>query len=154
MKDEISKYCGLIIKNSVKVTKEVIDNAENLKVIGKPGSSFDNIDLKSATRKGIVVVNAPMSKVVSAAEYTIALILALAKKIHLANADTRSGGWDRNKFKGIELEGKTLGIIGFGKIGNMVAKKAICLGLNIIAFDPYVSEDKYWQSGCQKSKFH
>ena len=151
LENEICEYSGLVIKNSVKVTKEVIDKAENLKVIGKPGSSFDNVDLKSATRKGIVVVNAPMSKVVSAAEYTIALILALAKKIHLANTDTRSGGWNRNKFKGIELEGKTLGIIGFGKIGNMVAKKAICLGLNAIAFDPYVSEDKYWQSGVKKA---
>ncbi|MHB1275992.1 MAG: phosphoglycerate dehydrogenase [Candidatus Humimicrobiaceae bacterium] len=151
LKNEISKYFGLIIKNSTKVTGEVINNAENLKVIGKPGSSFDNIDLKSATRKGIVVVNAPMSKVVSAAEYTIALILAIAKKIHLANINIRSGEWDRNKFKGIELEGKTLGIIGFGKIGHMVAKKAICLGLNVIAFDPYVSEDKYWQSGVKKA---
>jgi D-3-phosphoglycerate dehydrogenase len=151
LKNEINKYCGLIIKNSAKVTNEVISNAANLKVIGKPGSSFDNIDMKSATRKGIVVVNAPMSKVVSAAEYTIALILAIAKKIHLANADTRSGGWNRNKFKGMELEGKTLGIIGFGKIGHMVAKKAICLGLNVIAFDPYVSEDKYWQTGVKKA---
>ncbi|MHB1346171.1 MAG: phosphoglycerate dehydrogenase [Candidatus Humimicrobiaceae bacterium] len=151
LKDEISKYCGLVIKNSVKITKEVIDNAEGLKVIGKPGSTFDNIDLKSATRKGIVVVNAPMSKLVSAAEYTIALMMTLAKKIHLANTDTKSGKWDRNKFKGIELEGKTLGIIGFGKIGNLVAKKAVCLGLNIIAFDPYVSEDKYWQMGAKKA---
>ncbi len=151
LKNEICRYNGLIIKNSAKVTKEVIDNAENLKVIGKPGTSLDNIDLKSATRKGIVVVNAPMSKVISAAEYTIALILAIAKKIHLANADTKSGGWNKNKFKGIEIEGKTLGIIGFGKIGNMVAKKAICLGLDIIAFDPYVSEDKYWQSGVKKA---
>jgi D-3-phosphoglycerate dehydrogenase / 2-oxoglutarate reductase len=151
LKNEIADYSGLIIKNSTKLTGEVINNAINLKVIGKPGSSFDNVDLKSATRKGIVVVNAPMSNIVSAAEYAIALIFAIAKKIILANTDTRSGGWNRNKFRGIELEGKTLGIIGFGKIGHLVAKKAICLGFNVIAFDPYVSEDKYWQSGVKKA---
>ena len=151
LRNEISNYCGLIIKNSVKLTSEVINKAINLKVIGKPGSSFDNIDLKSATRKGIVVVNAPMSSVISAAEYTIALIFTIAKKIFPANIDTRSGGWNRSKFKGMELEGKTLGIIGFGKIGHSVAKKAICLGFNVIAFDPYISEDKYWQSGVKKA---
>ena len=151
LRNEISNYCGLIIKNSVKLTSEVINKAINLKVIGKPGSSFDNIDLKYATRKGIVVVNAPMSSVISAAEYTIALIFTIAKKIFPANIDTRSGGWNRSKFKGMELESKTLGIIGFGKIGHLVAKKAICLGFNVIAFDPYISEDKYWQSGDRKS---
>jgi D-3-phosphoglycerate dehydrogenase / 2-oxoglutarate reductase len=149
--NEINNYCGLVIKNSVKVTDEIIYNALNLKVIGKPGLSIDNIDLKAATRKGIVVVNAPISNVVSAAEYAISLIMAIAKKIFIANIDTKSGGWNRNKFKGIELEGKTLGVIGFGKIGQSVAKKATCLGLNVIAFDPYVSEDKYWQSGVKKA---
>lgn len=151
LKNEISKYSGMIIKSSTKVSYDVINNAGNLKVIGKAGTSFDNIDLKSATRKGIVVVNAPMSNVISAAEFAIALIFSLAKKIPSANFATKSGSWDRNKFKGMELDGKTLGIIGFGKIGYLVAKKAIGLGLNVIAFDPYVSEDKYWQSGIKKA---
>ena len=151
LKNEINNYCGLIIKNSVKLTSEVINSAINLKVIGKTGSGLDNIDLKFATRKGIVVINAPISNVISAAEYTIALIFVIAKKIFPANIDTRSGGWDVGRFKGIELEGKTLGIIGFGKIGHAVGQKAVCLGLNVIAFDPYVSEDKYWQSGIKKA---
>jgi len=151
LKDEIKNYNGLIIKKSGWLTVDVISNATNLKVIGKSGSGLDSIDLKFATRKGIVVVNAPVSNVTSAAEYTIALIFVIAKKIFQANTDTRSGGWKRSKFRGIELEGKTLGIIGFGKIGHAVAKKAVCLGFNVIAFDPYVSEDKYWQSGVKKA---
>ncbi|MCL6088475.1 MAG: phosphoglycerate dehydrogenase [Actinobacteria bacterium] len=152
LEDEIRNYDGLIIKSSTIVTSAVIENSKNLKVIGRPGTNIDNIDLKSATRKGIAVINAPMSNIISAAEFAIALILCLAKKIHLANPATKSGNWDRNKFQGFELEGKTLGIIGFGKIGHQVAKKALCLGLNVFAYDPYVSEDKFWQSGIKKAE--
>ena len=149
---EIKGYDGLIIKSPVKVPSEVINNARNLKVIGGAGTSIDNIDLKTATRRGIAVVDAPMSNIISTAEFAIALIFSLSKKIYLANSAVKSGKWERRKYKGIELEGKMLGIIGFGKIGYMVAKKALGLGLNVIAYDPYVSEDKYWQSGIKKAE--
>lgn len=151
LKNEINKYNAIIIKSSTKISSDVINNAVNLKVIGKAGANVDNIDLKSATKKGIVVVHAPLSNIISAAEFTIALIFSLAKKIPSASFATKSGLWNKNKFNGIELEGKTLGILGFGKIGQMVAKKAVCLGINVIAFDPYVSEDRYWQSGIKKA---
>lgn len=148
---EIRQYDGLITKSSLKVSSEVINNAKNLMVIGKPGTNVDNIDLKTATRKGIAIVNAPMSNFVSRAEFAIALMFSLSKKICLANYAIKSGKSEKHKFKGLELEGKTLGIIGLGRIGHLVAKKALGLGLDVISYDPYVSEDKYWQSGIKKA---
>lgn len=147
----IRDYSALIIKNATKVDEEVIKNAENLKVIAKAGAGTENIDVRSATRKGIYVVNSVSSNLVSASELTIALIMACAKKINIASKSASSGkSTDRTKLKGMEIEGKTLGIVGLGKIGYLVAKKAFALGMEVYAFDPYVLDDKFWQLGIKR----
>lgn len=151
LKNEISQCEAIIIKSSIKLSDDILNSAKKLKVIGKAGANVDNIDLKSATKKGIVIVHTPLSNTTSIAEFAITLLLALAKKLPMANYETKQGLWDKKKFEGIEVEGKTLGILGFGKVGQIVAKKATCLGMNVIAFDPYVSEDKYWQSQIKKA---
>ncbi len=143
---EIKTYDALIVKNSTKVNAGIINNAENLKVIAKVGTGVDNIDVRRATRKGIFVINPVASTVLSSAELTITLLMLCAKKINIVcrAGNTRQIA-DREKLRGVELEGKTLGIVGLGKTGNLVAKKAVALGLQVFAFDPYVVEDKFWQ---------
>jgi len=138
----ISEYDALIVRSRTKVTKEVIDRAERLKIIGRAGVGVDNIDVDYATERGIVVVNAPGGNSVSAAEHTIGLILAIARKIPQADRSVKEGKWERKKFVGIELRGKTLGIIGLGRIGYEVAKRMRCFEMNILAYDPYVSEER------------
>ena len=138
----ISEYDALIVRSRTKVTKEVIDRAERLKIIGRAGVGVDNIDVDYATERGIVVVNAPGGNSVSAAEHTIGLILAIARKIPQGDRSVKEGKWERKKFVGIELRGKTLGIIGLGRIGYEVAKRMRCFEMNILAYDPYVSEER------------
>ncbi|MBC8388508.1 MAG: phosphoglycerate dehydrogenase [Actinobacteria bacterium] len=139
----IGDYNAIVIRSATKLTADIIGAAGKLEIIGRAGVGVDNIDLKAATKKGIIVVNAPTSNSVSVAEHTIGLMMALARKIPEANYSTQSGKWEKSKFKGIEIEGKTLGIIGLGKIGSLVAKKALGLGMNVIAFDPFTSEDRF-----------
>ncbi len=149
--EEIKKYDALIVKNTTKVDAEVIKNAENLKVIAKAGAGIDNIDIKSASRKGIYVVNSVSSNLVSAAELAIALMMVCAKKINIAcRAASVKKNIDRIKLKGIEIEGKILGIVGLGKTGYLVAKKAFAMGMEVYAFDPYVLDDKFWQLGIKR----
>lgn len=148
---EINKYDALIIKSATRINEDVIKKADNLKVIAKAGASIDNIDIKSATRKGIYVINSVASNLVSAAELAITLIMACSKKINIVcRTGAAKKDIDRLKLKGIELEGKILGIVGLGKTGNLVAKKAFALGMEVYAFDPYVSEDKFWQSDIKR----
>ncbi|AEF96185.1 phosphoglycerate dehydrogenase [Methanotorris igneus] len=131
----------LVVRSGTKVTREVIENAEKLKVIGRAGVGVDNIDLDAATEKGIIVVNAPDASSISVAELTMGLMLAAARNIPQATASLKRGEWDRKSFKGIELYGKTLGIVGLGRIGQQVAKRAQAFGMNIIAYDPYIPEE-------------
>jgi D-3-phosphoglycerate dehydrogenase / 2-oxoglutarate reductase len=146
----IGAYEGLVIRSATKVTAELIDKAERLKVIGRAGVGVDNVDVDAATRRGIVVANAPESTVISAAEQTIGLIVALARNIPQAHAALKQGNWERARWGGIELDGKTLGIVGFGRIGQQVARRALGLGMHVIAFDPFVADERFRELGAER----
>jgi D-3-phosphoglycerate dehydrogenase / 2-oxoglutarate reductase len=138
----IGEYDALLVRSAVKVTAEILSHANRLVVIGRAGVGVDNVDLEAATKAGVVVVNAPTGNTVSAAEQTIALMLALARKTAAADASMRKGEWKRSAFTGVELRGRTLGIIGLGKIGQAVADRARGLEMNIIGFDPFVTAEQ------------
>jgi D-3-phosphoglycerate dehydrogenase / 2-oxoglutarate reductase len=140
--DAIEPYDALVVRSQTKVTAEVIDAGRNLKVIARAGIGLDNVDVEAATRRGVMVVNAPQSNVLSAAEHTMALLLALARNVPQADTALRSGRWDRERFQGVELHGKTLGVIGLGRVGTMVAQRALAFGMRLIAYDPYVSRER------------
>ena len=141
----IKPYQGLIVRSSTKVTAGVIAKADNLQVIGRAGVGLDNVDAKAATKRGIIVMNVPTGNTISTAEHTISLILALARRIPQADAHVRSGLWERPKFIGTELFGKTLGIVGLGKIGAEVAKRMQAFGMRVIAHDPFLSSERAQQ---------
>ena len=141
LKSKIGDYDALVVRSQTKVGAEIIERGEKLKVIGRAGVGTDNIDVDAATRKGIVVVNAPTANTVSAAEHTIALMLALARNVPEANNQLKSGKWQREKLIGVELRNKTLGIIGLGNVGSEVAKRAQAFEMHVIAYDPFVSTD-------------
>jgi D-3-phosphoglycerate dehydrogenase / 2-oxoglutarate reductase len=147
--EAIAPYSGLIVRSQTKVTEEVLANAEWLKVIGRAGIGLDNVDVEAATRRGVLVVNAPQSNIVSAAEHTIALMLAQARNIPQANSALKAGRWERERFQGVELHGKTLGVIGLGRVGTMVAHRALAFGMRVVGFDPYVSKDRAKQLGVE-----
>lgn len=138
----IPAYDALIVRSETKVTEAVLEAGRNLKVVGRAGVGVDNIDLQAATRRGIVVVNAPLGNTLSAAEHAIALMLALARHIPEANASLKAGEWKRSKFLGVELRGKTLGVVGLGQVGTEVARRARGLEMRVLAFDPFVAEDR------------
>ena len=133
----IPEYDALIVRSATTVTREVIEKAENLKIIGRAGVGVDNIDRDAATERGIIVCNAPLSNIVSAAEQTMALMLAVARNTARADKSMKDGKWDRSKFTGTELQGKTLGIFGTGHVGQLVAERAAAFGMNLIGYDPY-----------------
>jgi len=141
----IEPYEGLIVRSSTKVTAEVIEKARNLKVIGRAGVGLDNVDADAATKRGIVVMNVPAGNTISTAEHTLSMILALARRIPQADASLRAGLWERSKFVGTELFGKTLGILGLGKIGTEVAKRAQAFGMRVLAYDPFLSTERAQQ---------
>ncbi len=141
IKNSIKEFNGLIVRSRTKVDNTLIESADNLNVIGRAGTGCDNIDINAATRKGILVMNTPGGNTISAAEHTMALMLSLSRNVPQANASMNSGKWERGKFKGVELNNKTLGIIGLGKIGKEVALRAIPFGMNVICFDPLMSEE-------------
>ena len=143
----ISSYDALIIRSETKVTRKVIKAATRLKVIGRAGTGVDNIDVEAATKKGIIVMNAPEGNTISAAEHTISMILALSRNIPQAYMALREGKWNRKKFMGTEVYGKTLGIVGLGKIGSEVAKRAQGLKMKVIAHDPFISREKAEEMG-------
>ena len=138
---EVRDADGLIVRSKTQVTQEVIENASQLRVIGRAGAGVDNIDLKAATRKGVVVMNTPGGNSVSVAEHTFALLLALARRISFADPSLRSGVWNKKAFIGQELQNKTLGLVGLGKIGSIMAQRATSFQLKVLAYDPFVSED-------------
>jgi len=138
----VDSYDALVVRSETKVTREIIAAAPRLQVVGRAGVGVDNIDLQAATEKGVVVVNAPTGNVISAAEHAIALMLALARHIPEANASLRGGRWDRKRFMGLEVRGKTLGVVGLGQVGSEVARRARGLDMRVIANDPFVSEER------------
>ena len=140
---DVLKDCqGVIVRSQTKLTGDIINSAPNLKVIGRAGVGVDNISLEAATRRGIIVMNTPQGNTTSTAEHTITLILALSRNISKADFSVRQGQWERNKFIGVEISGKTLGLIGLGQVGGDVAKSGRGLGMDVIAYDPYISADK------------
>jgi D-3-phosphoglycerate dehydrogenase / 2-oxoglutarate reductase len=149
--ERIGAYDGIVICSATKLTAELIERATNLRVIGRAGVGVDNVDVEAATKRGIIVANAPQSNVVTAAEHTMALLLALARNIPQAYVSLTSGKWERSKFSGVELYEKTLGIIGFGRIGQLVAARARAFGMRVLAFDPFVSAERYRELGVEKA---
>ncbi len=148
--ENISNYHGLVVRSATKVTSRIIDAASNLKVIGRAGSGLDNVDITAATKKGIVVMNAPGGNTITTAEHTIALMFALARQIPQATASMKQGKWEKKKFMGVELFNKTLGVVGIGSIGSQVAKRAQGFAMNVIAYDPFLSEEKAEAMGVEK----
>jgi len=140
---------ALVVRSATRVDAEVLEAGRNLKVVGRAGIGLDNVDLAAATRLGVMVVNAPQSNVISAAEHTVALILAQARNIPQAHVALREGRWERGRFQGAELYGKTLGIIGLGRVGALVAQRLNAFGMRLLAFDPYVSRDRAAQMGVE-----
>ncbi|PXF50722.1 MAG: phosphoglycerate dehydrogenase [Candidatus Methanophagaceae archaeon] len=147
LKARIAGYDALIVRSGTKVTREVIEAGTRLKVIGRAGVGVDNIDVDSATERGIMVVNAPGANTISAAEHTIGMLLSLSRKIPAANQSLKSGEWSRKKYMGVEVNGKVLGIIGLGRVGGEVAKRAKGLGMRVVAYDPFISQDKAGELG-------
>ncbi|WP_445150882.1 phosphoglycerate dehydrogenase [Baekduia sp. Peel2402] len=150
---EIGNYDGLLIRSATKMTADLIEKATNLKAIGRAGVGVDNVDVPAATKRGIIVANAPESNVVTAAEHTMALLLALARNVPQAHAAlSGEGKWERSKWSGVELDGKVLGILGFGRIGQLVAARAKSFGMRVLAFDPFVSAERYKDLGVEKAE--
>jgi len=141
LKEIIKEYDALVVRSATKVTKDVIDAATKLKVIGRAGVGLDNVDLDAATQKGIIVMNTPAGNTISTAEHTLSMLLALSRNIPQANLSVKLGEWKRSKFMGVEIYNKILGIIGFGRIGSEVAKRALSFGMKVLAYDPYLSKE-------------
>ena len=139
LKEIIKDYDALVVRSATKVTKEIIQAADKLKVIGRAGVGLDNVDLEAATAKGIIVMNTPAGNTISTAEHTFSMILTLSRNIAQANASMKKGEWKRSKFMGVELYNKVLGIVGFGRIGSEVAKRALSFGMKVLAYDPFLS---------------
>src|SRR6266436_1503803 len=133
---------GLVVRSETKVTAELMDAAKKLRVIGRAGVGVDNIDVAAATARGIVVMNAPDGNTITTAEHTIALLVALARSVAQANQSLKEGNWKRKQFIGVELQGKTLGIIGLGRIGRAVAGRARAFGMKIVGHDPFIAPDQ------------
>jgi D-3-phosphoglycerate dehydrogenase len=146
----IEPYDGLAIRSATKVTKELLAAAPNLKVVGRAGIGIDNVDVKSATARGVVVMNTPYGNAITTAEHAIALMFALSRQIPEASASTKAGKWEKNRFMGVELFGKTLGVIGCGNIGSIVADRAVGLKMRVVAYDPYLTEQRSVELGVEK----
>jgi len=151
LKDAIKGYDAIIVRSSTKVTKAVIEASDKLRVIGRAGVGLDNVDVEAASKKGIIVLNAPAGNTISTAEHTMAMMLALARNIPKADTSIKNGEWDRKKFMGVELYGKTLGIVGMGRIGTEVARRALSFQMKVVAYDPFLSADRAKQIGVELS---
>src|SRR6202051_4024877 len=146
----VGGFDGLAIRSATKVTPKILEKAKNLKVIGRAGIGVDNVDIPAATAKGIIVMNTPFGNSITTAEHAITLMLALARQIPQADASTQAGKWEKNKFMGVEITGKTLGIVGCGNIGSIVADRAIGLKMKVIAYDPFLSAERAMALGVAK----
>src|SRR6056297_1307565 len=150
LREIIGQYDGLAIRSATKVTEKILEAADNLKVIGRAGIGTDNIDKPAASKKGVIVMNTPFGNMVTTAEHAIAMMFAVARQLPEASASTHAGKWEKSKFMGVELTNKTLGIIGIGNIGAVVADRARGLKMKVIAYDPTLSEEKIAQKGAEK----
>ncbi len=148
----IGDYDGVLIRSATKLDAELISAATRLRAVGRAGVGVDNVDVAAATKRGVIVANAPQSNVITAAEHTMALLLALARNVPQAHASLTGGAWERAKFSGIELYCKTLGILGFGRIGQLVAQRARAFGMRVIAFDPFVGAERYRELGVDRAQ--
>jgi D-3-phosphoglycerate dehydrogenase / 2-oxoglutarate reductase len=149
--ERIGSYHGILIRSATKLDAELIDRADNLRVVGRAGVGVDNVDVPAASKRGIIVANAPEANTVAAAEHTLALMLALARNIPQAHASLTSGKWERSKFGGTEVDGKTLGVLGFGRIGQLVATRARAFGMRVVAYDPFVSPERFRELGVEQA---
>src|SRR3954470_754939 len=145
----IGDYDAILIRSGTKLTADLIERADRLRVIGRAGTGVDNVDVKAATKRGIIVANAPESNSVAAAEHTLAMALALFRNVPQAHASLVQGRWDRSLFGGNELYGKTLGVIGFGRIGQLVAKRAQAFDMRVVAFDKFVAPERFRELGVE-----
>jgi D-3-phosphoglycerate dehydrogenase len=146
----VDQYDGIAIRSATKITKDVIAVAKKLKVVGRAGIGVDNVDIPAATAAGVIVMNTPFGNSITTAEHAIALMMALARELPAANASTHAGKWEKNRFMGVELYGKTLGLIGCGNIGGIVADRAKGLKMHVIAYDPYLSAERAAEIGVEK----
>src|SRR2546423_8722896 len=147
LREAVKGSQALVIRSATQVTAELLAAANDLVVVGRAGIGLDNVDVVEATRRGVMVVNAPQSNILSAAEHSLALLLAQARNVPQAHADLRAGQWNRSRWEGVELHGKTLGIVGLGRVGVLVAQRANAFGMRLMAFDPFVSPDRARQIG-------
>lgn len=150
--EKIKNYDALMVRSQTKVTRKILEAGKNLKIVGRAGVGVDNIDVEAATQNGIIVVNSPDGNTNAASEHTLALMLAMSRNIPSACASTKEGKWERSKFTGVEVFSKTLGIIGFGKIGQHVAKVALALGMKVVVSDPYTTKEFVEKQGCEYIK--
>ena len=148
----IGAYDGLAIRSSTKVTPAILDAATNLKVVGRAGIGVDNVDIPAATARGVVVMNTPFGNSITTAEHAIALIFALARQLPEADASTQAGKWEKNRFMGVEVTGKTLGLIGAGNIGSIVAARALGLKMKVVAYDPFLTPERAVELGIEKAE--
>ena len=148
----IGDYDAIVIRSATKLTADVIDQATRLKVIGRAGIGVDNVDVPAATKRGIIVANAPESNIIAAAEHTIAMLLAQVRNIPQAHSSLKSGKWERGRFGGVEIYEKTIGILGFGRIGQLVAERASAFGMSVLAYDPYVAAERYRELGVERAE--
>ncbi len=151
LKAIIGNYDGLAIRSATKVTKEILEAATNLKVVGRAGIGVDNVDIPAASAKGVVVMNTPFGNSITTAEHAIALMFALARQLPEADASTQAGKWEKNRFMGVELTSKTLGLIGAGNIGSIVADRALGLKMKVIAYDPFLTPERAIEMGVEKA---
>ncbi|MDD5136660.1 MAG: hydroxyacid dehydrogenase, partial [Candidatus Omnitrophica bacterium] len=149
LKKVIKDYDALLVRSATKVTKDVINAAAKLKIVGRAGVGLDNVDVGAASKKGIIVVNTPAGNTISTAEHTFSMILALSRNIPQADQSVKKGEWERKKFMGVEIYGKTLGIVGLGRIGTEVARRALSFGMKVAAYDPFLSADKAKELGIE-----
>jgi D-3-phosphoglycerate dehydrogenase len=149
----IGGYDAIVIRSATKLTADLIERGSSLRVIGRAGVGVDNVDVDAATRRGIVVANAPESNIVSAAEHTVGLLMALARNIPQAHSALVDGRWERSKWGGVELADKTLGVLGFGRIGQQVARRALGLQMRVVAYDPFVSAERFRELGADSASF-
>jgi D-3-phosphoglycerate dehydrogenase / 2-oxoglutarate reductase len=149
LEQRIGEFDGILIRSATQLSSELIERAERLKVIGRAGTGVDNVDVEAATKRGIVVANAPEANSIAAAEHTLALILALCRNVPQAHASLAGGQWDRSRFKGAELYGKTLGVLGFGRIGQLVAARAQAFEIAVVAYDKFVTSERFRELGAE-----
>src|SRR5262245_11733349 len=148
--EAVNGFDGLAIRSATKVTPKILEKAKGLKVIGRAGIGVDNVDIPAATAKGIIVMNTPFGNSITTAEHAITLMLALARQLPQADASTQAGKWEKNRFMGVEITGKTLGVIGAGNIGSIVCDRAHGLRMKVIAYDPFLSPERARDLGLEK----